>query len=437
MSHQILAVLEYMEKEKGIPRDEMIRAISDAIVFAAQKGVNAGQRIEVSINPKTGALRAYAVLQVVDSLENSLREIHIRRAQELDPKAELGDLVRREIDPAFLGRIAAQAARQAINQSVKQHERMRVYEEYRDQIGKIVNGVVRRKETRELRDQEDRVAVDLIVEVGKTEAILAQRDIIPGESYRVGDRVRALLVGINTHDQAQGPLLVISRTSPKFILALLRLEVAEIADGSVEIVHFVREPGYRTKIAVTARDPHVDPVGACVGARGVRVKNIVKELAGEKLDIIRHNPDLLKFLAEALKPTVPQNVRIDEENQRIHFEVPESDLALVIGKRGSNARLLSRLLNWHLDIRVKDSDQSNFDLNRQHALEDLSRLEGLDRDLAIRLVEIGITGFDAFEGVTVADLVSAGFDMGEAVKVIDCYKQFCKQSRMEPEEQKS
>lgn len=426
MSHQILAVLEYMEKEKGIRREEMIQAISEAIIFAAQKGVNAGQEIEVNINPKTGALKASALLRVVDSVGDAMREIHINKAQEIDPDVRLGDILRQEINPAYLGRIAAQAARQAINQSVKQHERSRIYDEYADQVGKIVNGIVRRKEVHEPKGAEGRTIVDLIVEIGGTEALLPQREVIPGEEYRIGDRVRALLLNIDAHSSSQEPMLTISRTTPKFVSALLHLEVSEIADESVQIVRLVREPGYRTKIAVMSQDNHIDPVGACVGARGVRVKNIVKELAGEKLDVIRYNDDLHRFLHEALKPVVPQKIQIDEENQRIHFEVPEEDLALVIGKKGMNARLLSRLLNWRLDIGTQNSDQMQFDRNRQKALHDLNVIEGLSQTLMLALIDIGITAPDAFEGVTVGDLVSAGFSMGDAVTVIDSYKNFRK-----------
>lgn len=423
MSHQILAVLEYMEKEKGIPRDKMIETISKAIEMAAQKGINAGQDIRVVIHPKTGALKAHAVYQVVDSVGDFQREMHINKAREIDPKVKLGETVQVEVDPAFLGRIAAQAARQAITSSVKQHERARVQDEFQDQVGQIVSGIIRRKEIHENRSTGEFIT-DFVVEIGKVEGLLSRHDIIPNEELKVGDRVRALLVGLNSH--GSGPELILSRTSPKFVAALLQLEVSELADGTVKIMRLVREPGYRTKIAVMTDDPHVDPVGSCVGARGVRVKNIVKELAGEKLDVIRYSEDLGRFLAEAIKPVVPYNLSIDEENQRLRFEVAESDLALVIGKKGLNARLTSRLLNWRLDIATKNNDQENFDLRRKKSLEELLSMDGMTDDLAIRLIDIGITSPEALTGVTVNDLVGAGIEMSSAVAVIDCYKNYHK-----------
>ncbi|MDR0428819.1 MAG: transcription termination factor NusA [Puniceicoccales bacterium] len=420
MSQQILTVLEYLEKEKGIPRTEMIKTISDAIVYAAQRGINAGQRLEVDINAKTGAMKAHALLMVVDSVSDAQREIHISKARMEDPNIQLGEIIRRPIDPAFLGRIAAQAARTAINNGVREFERMRMHGEFEGYLGKIVSGIVRRKEIREMRNYGGKTVVDYIVEVGRVEGLLTQRDTIPGEEFRVGDSVRALLLKFGERDH--DPALILSRTSPEFIAALLRLEITELNDGSVEIVRLVREAGYRTKIAVASRDPHVDPVGACVGARGMRVKTINKELFRENLDIIRYSDDLIKFLHEALRPVIPQNIEVNEMERRIRFAVSETDLAVVIGRRGLNARLTSRLLNWHLDIETLNEGQTKFDLNMQHALQELKILEHIPGTLIAQLVNIGITSAEALEGVTVGDLVDAGLAMADAVMVIDAYK---------------
>ncbi|MDR2664501.1 MAG: transcription termination factor NusA [Puniceicoccales bacterium] len=424
MSQQILTVLEYMEKEKGIPRTEMARTISEAIVFAAQKSVNAGQSLEVSINPKTGALKAYALLTAVDSVGDTGREIHIQRAQEEDPKIKLGDTVRREIDPVVLGRIAAQAARYAISQGVREHERTRVTGQYERHVGKIVSGTVIRKEIHESRFSGKPPMTDFVVSVDGTEGILAQRDVIPGEEFRVGHGVRALLVGLSSG--GFGPMLTLSRTSPRFVAALLQLEISELADGTVEVVRMVRDAGYRTKIAVRSRDPRVDPVGACVGSHGIRIKNVIKELSGEKIDVMAYSDDLPKFFQEALRPAVPQNVQVDNANQRIRFEVPESDLALVIGRGGKNARLTSRLLNWRLDIATASSGQVKFDISLQRAVETLSERIGLPVDCAARLTAIGITTPDALDGVTVSDLVDAGLEMKDAVAALDAYKNYKK-----------
>jgi N utilization substance protein A len=420
MSYQILAVLDYMEKEKGIPRSEMVKTISEAIVFAAQKGVNAGQRLDVTINPKTGALRAHALYTVVDSVSDMQREIHIQKAQAEQPELRLGDTLRREIDPAVLGRIAAQAARQAISHGVREHERSRLTVQYERQIGKIVSGTVVRREVYESRTAGGAPQVNFIVNVNGDEGVLSQRDTIPGEEFRSGDSVRALLVSI--HSYGQGTSLLLSRTPPRFVEALLQLEIVELGDGTVEIVRLVRDAGYRTKIAVRSRDPHVDAVGACVGTRGSRIKNIIRELGGEKIDVMRYSDDLTKFFQEAVKPAVAQNIQIDEANQRIRFEVPEGDLALVIGKGGKNARLTSRLLNWRLDISSPNAGQAKFGQNMQRAMEDFQTQFNLPAECASRLIAIGITTPDALEGVTVGDLVNAGMAMGDAVRAVDAFK---------------
>jgi N utilization substance protein A len=420
MSQQILAVLEYLEKEKGIPRAEMIRTISNAIIFSAQRGVNAGQRLEVEINPKTGALKAFSLLTVVDSVSDVQQEIHISKARIDNPNLQLGDEIRQPIDPAFLGRIAAQAARQAINRGVREYERTRICDEFQGQLGKIVNGVVRRKEVKDIRNYQGNTITDYVIEVGRVEALLAQRDTIPGEEFHVGDSVRALLLKFGEGDN--DPPLILTRTSPEFVAALLRTEITELGDGSVKLVRLVREAGYRTKIAVASEDSHIDPVGACVGARGMRVKAITRELFRENLDVIRYNEDLLKFLHEALRPIIPQNIVVDELERRIRFAVPSSDLAIVIGKYGLNARLTSRLLNWHLDIDTLNENQAKFDFNVRHALNELKALEALPDGLAERLIGIGIISAEALEGVTVGDLVDAGLAQSDAVIVVDAYK---------------
>jgi N utilization substance protein A len=424
MSQQIVAVLDYMEKETGISRGEMVRTISDAIVFAARRSVNAGQEVEVSINPKTGSLKAFARLQVVDSVSDSSREIHLQKARETDPGIKLGDTFRREIDPAVLGRIAAQAARHAIGQSVREHERTRVTGQYERLVGKILSGTIIRREVRESRHADRGPTTDFIVNVDGDEGLLAARDIIPGEEFHIGDGVRALLVGLDNGNF--GPMLVLSRTSPKFVAALLHLEIAELADETIEVVRLARDAGYRTKIAVRSRDPRVDPVGACVGSHGSRIKNVIKELGGEKIDVMVYDDDLEKFFQEALRPAVPQNVQIDSANQRIRFEVPESDLALVIGRGGKNARLTSKLLNWRLDIATASSGQVKFDLSVQRAVEALNAHIGLDPGCAAKLIAIGITTPETLEGVTVSDLVDAGLEMKDAVSAIDAYKRYRK-----------
>lgn len=413
MSSEILSVLEYMEKEKGIDRGDMIGAISLAIKTAASKGINSGQELKVEIDPKTGGLKAWTVLNVVDSVSDPRTEVHFEKAKLIDKEAVLGGTIDKEIDPAFLGRIAAQTARQAIMQQVRQFEKERIFDDYKDSIGDVVSGIVRRRERG-----------DLIIDLGKAEALLPGREKVHGEDYAPGERIRCLLLAIEQTNR--GPELILTRAHPKFIRRLLELEVTEIVDGTVVIKALAREPGYRTKIAVASNDKKVDPVGACVGARGARVKSIVRELGGEKIDIIRYFEDPQEMLAEALKPAVPLNVQIDERNKRIHFEVADRDLSVAIGRRGQNARLTSRLMGWRLDI-SKEKIAGGFEDRMERAIAGLNQIPGISDDVANRLVAVGLISPDAFTGVEGSDLVDAGFAEEEANDILTKVKEFLSQ----------
>jgi N utilization substance protein A len=403
MSNEILAVLEYMEKEKGIPRTEMIGAIASAIRAAAEKGVNAGQELRVEINPKTGALLAWSVLEVTDSISDPAKQIPLQKARLIAPNVKLGEFVEKPVDPAYLGRIAAQTARQAIMQRIRQFEKERLYDEYKDRVGDIVSGTVRRRERN-----------DVYVDLGKAEALLPYRERVPGEEYSPGDRIRCLLLDIEA--SARGPELILSRSHVNFIRKLFELEVTEIHDGTVEIVGIAREAGYRTKIAVNSADPRVDPVGACVGARGARVKGIVKELGGEKVDIIRYYTDPVKYLEEAIKPAKPLNVRVDAAAKTIYFEVSDEDIPVAIGRKGQNARLTSRLMGWQIEIekikKVGFSDQV------EAAVAGWNGVEGIAPEVAQKLVSNGFVNPEAMEGVVAADLVTAGFSEEEATAIL-------------------
>ncbi|CAA6679973.1 MULTISPECIES: transcription termination factor NusA [unclassified Lentimonas] len=405
MSNEILSVLEYMEKEKGIDRADMIEAISAAIAGAAQKGVGAGQDIRVEINPRTGALKAWSSLTVVDSVGDSALEIHVEKARQTNPDAQLGEVVEQEIDPAYLGRIAAQTARQAIMQRIRQFEKDRIYDDYKDTVGDIVTGIVRRRERG-----------DLIIDLGKAEAILPPRERVQGEDYAPGESIRCLLLKIEQTNR--GPDIILSRSNINFVRRLFELEVTEIADGTVTLEAMAREAGYRTKIAVNSSDPKVDPVGACVGARGARVKTIVRELGGEKIDIIRYHADPIQLLEEALKPAVPKNIKVIEADRRIHFEVAEDDLSIAIGRRGFNAKLTSRLIGWKLDIGKEEKEAVGFDEKVAKALKGINLIPGIEPAIAQRLVSIGLISPEAFEGVSVGDLVDAEFSEEEASDVL-------------------
>jgi transcription termination/antitermination protein NusA len=402
MSSEILSVLEYMEKEKGIGRADMISAIVNAIKTAALKGVNSGQDLKIEINPKNGQLKAWSLLKVVDSVSNPRAEIHLEKAQAVKPGAVLGEILEKEIDPATLGRIAAQTARQAVMQKLRQFEKDRIYDDFKDMVGNIVTGTVRRKERN-----------DIFIDLGKAEALLPGKEQVPGEEYQAGDRIRCLLSAIDS--TPRGPEIILSRGSPKFVRRLFEVEVAEIADGTVKIESFAREPGYRTKIAVSTRDPKVDPVGACVGARGARVKTIVRELNGEKIDIIKFFPDIREMTTEALKPAVPKEIVLDEKNHRILVKVVPDQLAVAIGKGGKNVRLTSRLLGWRLEVeelKVVVADPV------EAALQNLMNLLGIDRAAAERLSAMGIRERAALETAELNDLIEGGFSEDDAKAIL-------------------
>ena len=406
MSHEILSVLEYMEKEKGIARDAMIEAIASAIASAAQKSINTTNDIRVEINPKSGALKAWHQLEVVDSLGDSQRENHLDKARQIDGEVQVGGIIETEVDPAFLGRIAAQAARQAIMQRIRQFEKERIFDDFKDTVGDIVTGTVRRRERG-----------DLLIDLGKAEAVLPARERIVGEDYAPGESIRCLLLKIEQSNR--GPEIILSRSNINFVRRLFEVEVTEIADGTVKIEAMAREAGYRTKIAVSSADAKVDPVGACVGSRGARVKTIVRELGGEKIDIIRYESDPVLLLEEALKPAVPQDVELNEKEHRIHFNVLEDDLSIAIGRKGFNAKLTSRLLGWKLDIGKKETESVGFSEKVAKAVEGINLIPGIEPEIAERLVAIGLVSADAFEGVSSSDLVDAGFTEEEASVILE------------------
>ncbi len=403
MSSEILSVLEYMEKEKGIPRADMISTIVTAIKTAALKGVTSGQELRIEINAKNGQLTAWSQLKVVDSVSDSKLQIHVEKAQALKPGAVVGDTIDKEVDPSYLGRIAAQTARQAIMQKLRQFEKERIYDDFKDSIGDIVSGTVRRRERN-----------DLFIDLGKAEAVMPSKEQVPGEEYAPGERIRCILLEIE--NGSRGPEIILSRASPKFVRRLFELEVTEIADGTVKIEAFAREPGYRTKIAVTSTDPKVDPVGACVGARGARVKSVVRELNGEKIDIIPYHTDTKEMLIEALKPAVPREIILDEKNKRLLVRVVNDDLAVAIGRKGQNARLTSRLVGCRLDIEEYKLVAVD---PRAQAISLLITTYAFDPAVAERLVTQGINSPAAFEGVEAKDLVESGFTEAEAQDVIN------------------
>ncbi len=402
-SSEILAILEYMEKEKQIKREEMIESISSAIRNAAAKSM-AGYNLKIEINPRTGNLKAWALLNVTDSVADNATQIHIDKAKIYKNNPQIGDIIEREVDLSDLGRIAAKNVYQSIIQKLRTIEKSRIYDEYKNSIGDIVSGTVRRREKGAM-----------IVDLGLTTAVLPKRESIPGEDYAPGERIRCLLLEID--NSPRGPEIILSRASFKFVKRLFELEVSEIAEKSVKIEAMAREPGYRTKIAVSTTDARIDPVGACVGAGGARVKGIVKELNGEKIDIIKYSPDVQTLLEECIKPATAKNVVVNSADKRISFEVSKQDLSTVIGKGGSNVKLTSRLIGMKIDVteEAKVGMEQKFEQAAGSLAQTLSNLSA--EEVAL-LMQNGITSLDAFEGVEVSDLVDMGLSEEKAIATL-------------------
>jgi N utilization substance protein A len=376
-----------MEKERGLDRETLIEAVEYALQSASRKIVGSDAEVRIAIDRQTCDIKALAPCKVVEKAASPYVEISLEKARRIKPDAELGDEVNVEVTIENLGRIAAQTAKQAIIQKIRQAEREIVFEEYKDRVGDIVTGAVR---------QFNRS--DIVVDLGRGEALLPAKERVPTEEYQIGDRVRAYVMSVQNNPA--GPSIILSRAHPDFVRALFRLEVAEIADGVVEIKGIAREPGYRTKIAVVSHDEKVDPVGACVGMRGIRVKNIVRELSGEKIDIIRWSEDVKQFVVNALSPAKLSKVWIDPDIPHLIHVIADSDqLSLAIGKRGQNVRLTARLLNWKVDIQ-KDEAEISFEEKVDKAIASLAAVEGIDKPTAEALVK---AGFLTLEGILAAE----------------------------------
>ena len=351
MSQELIHVIDQISKEKGISKEMVIEAVESALVSAAKKKYGA-QRIAVQIDPKRGDIVMYAYKKVVQDVANSDEEITLEEAQTLYPEAQMEGEVPLQVEFEGFGRIAAQTARQVIVQKVREAERDVIFKEFNDKIGQLVNGIV-------LRHEKGAYYIDL----GKTEAVLPAREQVPRESYRRGDRIRAYVMEVR--DTSKGPQVVLSRAHPEFVSRLFEMEVPEIYENIVEVKGVVREAGDRTKIAVSSKESQVDPVGACVGMKGSRVQAVVRELRGEKIDIIPWSEDPRIFIAKALSPAVVEKVGVTEEDRSALAVVADSQLSLAIGKKGQNVRLAAKLTGWKIDI----LSESEYDQERQKERE--------------------------------------------------------------------
>ncbi len=337
MSNELLTILEYIERERGISRELLVRALESAILTASRKSIHPASDLQVKIDPTTGKIQAWARLTVVDQMPNN-DQLILARAQEKFPDAKVGDVLDWEVTPSNFGRIAAQTAKQAIMQQLRKAEKETVSEEFASRVGQILNGVVRRFD-----------GGNIIIDFQRAEGIMNNRDKVHGEQYMPGDRINALLLGVDT--QSAGPSLVVSRAHADFIARLFEREVAEIHDGVVSIMGIAREAGKRTKIAVRSNDPRVDPVGACVGLRGHRVRNITDELGSERIDIIPYDADIARYAMNALQPAKVQSVEVHADRRELIVHVSGEQSKIAFGKNAQNVRLSSKLVGWNINIR--------------------------------------------------------------------------------------
>lgn len=406
MNSELQSVLSYLEKERGLDKEVVIQAVEFALQSASRRSAADEAELRIHIDRNTLDVRAFAQRLVVEKGAKE-GQIDLKDAQKIDPNVQLGSSIEVEVTTRDFGRIAAQAAKQAMLQKIRQAERDMVFDEYKNRVGDIVSGMVRQF-TRN----------DIIVDLGRAEAILPSRERVPTEEYQVGDRIRAYVVSVQNNSSS--PAILLSRSHPDFVRALFKLEVTEIADGIVEVKGIAREPGYRTKIAVVSKDEKVDAVGACVGVRGIRVKNIVRELSGEKIDIVRWSDDIKTYVSNALSPAKLSKVWVDQHARNvIHVLADAEQLSLAIGKRGQNVRLTAKLIGWRIDVQ-KEELEATFEEKVKRAVEGLAGVSGIGRANAEKLVKAGFLTVEGILAAEVKDLVDmVGVDESEAQKIHD------------------
>ena len=402
---ELLQIADAVAREKSIDRQIVLSSMEDAYAKAARSRYGAETNVHAEIDPRTGELRLWRHLEVVEALENPATEIALEDARRSNPAAQVGDTIADKLPPFDLGRIAAQSAKQVIVQKVREAERDRQYQEYKDRIGDIVNGVVKRVEYG-----------NVIMDLGRGEAIIRRDEMIPREMFRPGDRVRAYVYDVRR--EQRGPQIFLSRTHPQFMAKLFQQEVPEIYDGIIEVKSVSRDPGSRAKIAVVSRDSSIDPVGACVGMRGSRVQAVVNELQGEKIDIIPWSIDAATFIVNALQPAEVVKVVLDEDSSRIEVVVPDDQLSLAIGRRGQNVRLASQLTGWDIDI-LTEAEES--ERRQKEFIERTNTFMGaldVDETLAQLLASEGFRSVEELAYVETAELATIeGFDEDTATEI--------------------
>src|SRR5881394_719368 len=384
---ELLQVADTVARDKGIDKDEVLEAMEQAIQKAGRSKYGQEYDIRAEIDRRTGEIRLLRFREVADPVENEATQIPLEAAKRLNAEAEIGDFMTDPLPPIDFGRIAAQTAKQVIVQKVRDAERKRQYNEFKDRVGEIVNGLVKRVEFG-----------NVVVDLGRAEAMLRRDELLPRESFRQGERVRSYIYDVR--EETRGPQIFLSRTHPQFMAKLFAQEVPEIYDGIVEVKSVARDPGSRAKIAVISRDSSVDPVGACVGMRGSRVQAVVNELQGEKIDIIPWTADPANFVVNALAPAEVAKVVLDEDKQRMEVVVPDQQLSLAIGRRGQNVRLASQLTGWDIDILTEQEESERRQAEFQNRTKTF--IEALDVDEVVGQL-LAAEGFSSVEELALVD----------------------------------
>jgi N utilization substance protein A len=390
MNIELRRIIDQVSRDKGIDKELLIGAIKDAIRSAAKKKYGPRLEIEVSYRDDIGEMEVFQFKDVVTEVTDPHREIAYSEAQALDPECELGDSLGIKMDAAAFGRIAAQSAKQVIMQRMKDAERDLVFDDFKDRKGEIINGIVQRLDPE-----------GIIVNLGRTEALLPPSEQVPREIYHKGERIRAYVLEVKR--QTRGPQIILSRTHPQFLVSLFEAEVPEISESIVQVLGCAREPGSRSKIAVASRASDVDPVGACVGMKGGRVQSIVQELRGEKIDIIPWHPDVARFATNALQPAQVSRIILNQASQSMEVIVADDQLSLAIGKRGQNVRLASRLVGWKIDVK----SESNYSKSLKEGFLSLLRIPGVGEITANLLHEAGFSSAKEVAESNVEELVQA------------------------------
>ena len=422
MQQDLNRVIEQVSKEKGIDKSILIAALETAMVSAAKKTFGHQRKIEAQFNPEIGEVELFEAKTVVESVTDAAVEVALNEAKEnLDPDAEIGDELLCKLDSTMFGRIAAQAAKQNIVQRVRDAEREIIYNEFKGREGQLVNGIVQRFERR-----------NIIVNLGRTDAILPEKEQVPRERYRQGDRIRAYIVSVEI--TSRGPQIVLSRTHPGMLIQLFAQEVPEIYEGIVEVKGAAREPGGRAKIAVISNDSDVDPVGACVGMKGTRVQAVVQELRGEKIDIVHWIPDQAEYVCRALAPAKVSKIIIDDDEHSMEVIVPDDQLSLAIGKKGQNVRLAARLTGWRIDVR----SEAEAEEETRRARMSIGAIPGINDFAAELLYQAGFKSAEEVSESELEDILDVeGISKEKAESLHKSAKEYVAEKRLKAEEEKA